>query len=164
MDHQDVLLSVISICFQSPISMIQEITVQDRIMLAQIISIRYLFFLQFLIFSDWKFVSPNKDPFKCFGFEWKECDESPLDVIDEDTCPVIEERIEINTEPVRIELSKSLLKSFNELSDDELETSFGSFRPVQSLNPYMTKLSLCSITQVGLNFMTEQLSVNSMQE
>ena len=94
---------------------------------------------------------PYKEPNKCIGFEWKECGESPLDVIDESTCPVIEEQIEINTEPVRIELSESLLKSFNELSDDELELSFGSFRPVQSLNPYMTKLSLCSITQVGLN-------------
>jgi len=94
---------------------------------------------------------PKKDSYECFGFEWKECDESPLDVIDESTCPVIEEKIVINTEPVRIELSESLLKSFNELSDDELELSFGSFRPVQSLNPYMTKLSLCSITQVGLD-------------
>ena len=94
---------------------------------------------------------PYKEPNKCIGFEWKECGESPLDVIDESTCPVIEEQIVINTEPVRIELSESLLKSFNELSDDELELSFGSFRPVQSLNPYMTKLSLCSITQVGLD-------------
>ena len=95
---------------------------------------------------------PNKEPNKCIGFEWKKCGEGLLDIIDESTCPAIEEQIEIKTEPVRIELSESLLKSFNELSDDELELSFGSFRPVQSLNPYMTKLSMCSITQVGLDF------------
>ena len=94
---------------------------------------------------------PNKEPNKCVGFEWKECGEGLLDIIDEPTCPVIEEQIESDTESVRIELNESLLKSFNELSDDELELSFGSFRPVQSLNPYMTKLSMCSITQVGLN-------------
>ena len=128
--------------------MIPEITVQDRTCTDN--CHQSLFFFKFLIFSERKFVGPDKDPYQCFGFEWKECGESPLDVIDESTCPVIEERIEVKTEPVRIELSKSLLKSFNELSDDELETSFGSFRPVQSLNPYMTKLSMCSITQVGL--------------
>ena len=94
----------------------------------------------------------NKEPNKCIGFEWKECGDSLLDIIDEDTCPVIEERIESNTEQVRIELNESLLKSFNELSDDELELSFGSFQPVQSLNPYMTKLSLCSITQVWVDY------------
>ena len=88
-----------------------------------------------------------KDPFKCFGFEWKTCGESPLDILDQSTCPIIEEPIKINSEPVRIELDDSLIKSFNELSDDELELAFGSFRPVQSLNPYMTKLDLCSIEQ-----------------
>lgn len=98
-------------------------------------------------------VGPRKDSYQCFGFEWKECDESTLDIIDKSTCPIIEERIDSNTEPVRIDLHESLLKSFNELSDDELKFSFGSFRAVQSLNPYMTKLSLCSITQVGLVFL-----------
>ena len=91
-----------------------------------------------------------KAPNKCFGFEWKECSESPLEILDQSTCPIIEDRIEINSEPVRIELDDSLIKSFNELSDDELELAFGSFRPVQSLNPYMTKLSLCSVKKVWL--------------
>ena len=91
-----------------------------------------------------------KAPFKCFGFEWKTCDESPLDILDQSTCPIIEEPVKINSEPIRIELDDSLIKSFNELSDDELELAFGSFRPVQSLNPYMTKLDLCSVKQVWL--------------
>ena len=95
-------------------------------------------------------ITSLKAPFKCFGFEWKTCGESPLDILDQSTCPIIEEPITINSEPVRIELDDSLIKSFNELSDDELELAFGSFRPVQSLNPYMTKLDLCSIEQVWL--------------
>ena len=60
--------------------------------------------------------------------------------------------------------SADILKRFNQLSQDELEFSFGEFTPVQeigqaqnndlkikfdtkskSLNPYMTKLELCSI-------------------
>ena len=61
-------------------------------------------------------VGPRKDSYQCFGFEWKECDESTLDIIDKSTCPIIEERIDSNTEPVRIDLHESLLKSFNELS------------------------------------------------
>ena len=98
------------------------------------------------------YIESIKAPNKCFGFEWKECQNSPLDILDESTCPVVEDQIETETEPVRIELDDSLLKSFNELSEDELEFSFGKFTPVQSLNPYMTKLSLCSITEVGLKY------------
>ena len=96
------------------------------------------------------------DPSLCFGFEWKECADSPLDIIDQSTCE--QERIEINIEPVRIELDDSLLKKFNELSDVELEQAFGSFKPVQSLNPYMTKLSLCSITPVRLQKQVRAIS------
>ena len=92
----------------------------------------------------------KKDPFKCFGFEWKECDDSPLDILDESNCLIIEEQIPIETKPVRIELDDSLLDRFNELSEDELKDSFGTFRPVQSLNPYMTKLTICSIKKDGL--------------
>ena len=92
----------------------------------------------------------KKDPYKCFGFEWKECDDSPLDILDESDCPIIEEQIPIETKPVRIELDDSLLDRFNELSEDELKDSFGTFRPVQSLNPYMTKLIICSIKKDGL--------------
>ena len=92
----------------------------------------------------------KKDPYKCFGFEWKECDDSPLDILDESNCPIIEEQIPIESKPVRIELDDSLLDRFNELSEDELKDSFGTFRPVQSLNPYMTKLTICSIEKDGL--------------
>ena len=97
-------------------------------------------------------IEPIHAPYNCYGFEWKECQNSPLDILYDSTCPVVEEQIETKTEPVRIELDDSLLKSFNELSEDELEFSFGKFTPVQSLNPYMTKLSLCSITEVGLKY------------
>ena len=86
----------------------------------------------------------KKDPYSCYGFEWKQCDDNPLDILDE--CFI--EPIELN--PVRIELDESLLDRFNELSDDELKDSFGSFTPAQSLNPYMTKLSMCSIEQAWL--------------
>ena len=89
-----------------------------------------------------------KAPNLCFGFEWQECGENSFDIIDQSTCE--EKRIEVDIDPVRIELDNSLIKKFNELSDVELEQAFGSFKPVQSLNPYMTKLSLCSITQVRL--------------
>ena len=83
----------------------------------------------------------KKDPYICFGFEWKQCGDSPLDILDESTPESIESK------PVRIELDDSLLDRFNELSEDELKDSFGYFTPVQSLNPYMTKLSMCSIEQ-----------------
>ena len=92
----------------------------------------------------------KKDPYKCFGFEWKQCDDSPLDILDESNCPTIEEQITIESKPVRIELDDSLLDRFNELSEDELKDSFGTFTPVQSLNPYMTKLTICSIEKDGL--------------
>ena len=92
----------------------------------------------------------KKDPYKCFGFEWKQCDDSPLDILDESTCPIIEEQIPIESKPVRIELDDSLLDRFNKLSEDELKDSFGTFTPVQSLNPYMTKLTICSIEKDGL--------------
>ena len=92
----------------------------------------------------------KKDPYKCFGFEWKQCDDSPLDILNESICPTIEEQITIESKPVRIELDDSLLDRFNELSEDELKDSFGTFTPVQSLNPYMTKLSMCSIKKDGL--------------
>ena len=91
-----------------------------------------------------------KDPYKCFGFEWKQCDESPLDIIDESNCQIIEEQVLMESKPVRIELDDSLLDRFNELSEDELKDSFGTFTPVQSLNPYMTKLTICSIEKDGL--------------
>ena len=64
-------------------------------------------------------------------------------------CPITEQ-ITIESKPVRIELDNSLLDRFNELSEDELKDSFGTFTPVQSLNPYMTKLSMCSIEKVWL--------------
>ena len=92
----------------------------------------------------------KKGSYKCYGFEWKQCDDSPLDILDESDCPNIEEQISIESKPVRIELDDSLLDRFNELSEDELKDSFGTFTPVQSLNPYMTKFTICSIEKDGL--------------
>ena len=92
----------------------------------------------------------KKDSHKCFGFEWKQCEDSSLDILDESTCPIIEEQVPIESNPVRIELDDSLLDRFNELSEDELKDSFGTFTPAQSLNPYMTKFSMCSIDEAGL--------------
>ena len=95
-------------------------------------------------------IESKKDPYKCFGYEWKECQDSPLDILDESNCPTIEELVPIDSKPARIEIDNSLLDRFNELSEDELEEAFNTFRPVQSLNPYMTKLRICSIEKVGL--------------
>ena len=92
---------------------------------------------------------PEKAPNKCFGFEWKPCEDSPLDILDESNCPIIEE-VQIESNPISIELDDSLLDRYNEFSEEELEDWFGTFTPVQSLNPYMTKVSLCSIEKVGL--------------
>ena len=77
---------------------------------------------------------------------------------------MVPERTLIGSEPVRIELDDSLLKKFNQLSEDELKGAFGSFTPVQSLNPYMTKLSLCSISEERFslgNFSTANSSLLS---
>ena len=92
----------------------------------------------------------KKDPYSCYGFEWKQCEDSPLDILNESNCPIIEEQVPLESNPVRIELDDSLLKRFNELSEDELKDSFGTFTPTLSLNPYMTKVSMCSIEQVWL--------------
>ena len=89
----------------------------------------------------------KKDSYECFGFEWKQCEDSTLDILNESNCPII---VPIESNPVRIELDDSLLDRFNELSEDELKDSFGTFTPAQSLNPYMTKVSLCSIEQAWL--------------
>ena len=93
---------------------------------------------------------PKKAPNKCFGFEWKPCEDSPLDILGESNCPIIEEQVPIESNPISIELDDSLLDRYNEFSEEELEDWFGTFTPVQSLNPYMTKVSICSIEKVGL--------------
>ena len=99
----------------------------------------------------------KKDSYKCVGFEWKGCEKSPLDVLDDSNCAIIEELVLIESKPVRIELDDSLLDRFNELSEDELIDYFGTFAPAESLNPYMTRFSMCSIEQARL----EQLYIIS---
>ena len=92
----------------------------------------------------------NKAPYKCFGFEWKQCEDSPLEILEESNCPIIEEQVPIQSHPISIELDDSLLDRYNEFSEEELEDWFGTFVPVQSLNPYMTKVSMCSIEKFRL--------------
>ena len=48
---------------------------------------------------------------------------------------------------LRAPLNHDHFESPSELSEDELQSAFGTFTPVKSLNPYMTKLSLCSISE-----------------
>ena len=109
------------------------------------------FFLTILIRKFEIKLNLKKDSYKCFGFEWKQCENSPLDILDDSNCLIIEKQeIPIESNPVRIELDDSLLDRFNELSEDELKDSFGTFTPAQSLNPYMTKFSMCSIDQAWL--------------
>ena len=104
--------------------------------------------LGILYMKVYNILNPKKAPSKCFGFEWKQCEDSPLDILDESYCPIIDEAIESN--PISIELDDSLLDRYNEFSEEELEDWFGTFTPVQSLNPYMTKVRLCSIEKIGL--------------
>ena len=92
----------------------------------------------------------KKDPYSCHGFEWKQCEDNPLDILDDSNCLIIEEQVRIESNPVRIQLDDSLLDRFNELSEDELKDSFGTFTPAQSLNPYMTKVRMCSVEQEWL--------------
>ena len=80
-------------------------------------------------------------------FGWKRCDTNPLTNLDKRICVSEGKRNKVQLKPVRIELDNSLVEKFNELSEDELKLVFGTFTPVQSLNPYMTKLSFCTITQ-----------------
>ena len=80
-----------------------------------------------------------------------ECEDSPLDILEQSNCPIIEEQVKIESKPIRIDLHNSLLERFNELSEDELKDSFGIFTPVESLNPYMTRVSMCTIEQERLN-------------
>ena len=95
----------------------------------------------------------KKDTYSCYGFEWKQCEDSQLDILDESNCPIIEEQVPIKPYLVGIELDDSLLDRFNQLSEDELKDYFGTFAPVESLNPYMTKLSICSIEQARLELL-----------
>ena len=95
-------------------------------------------------------MNPKKAPYKCFGFEWKQCEDSPLNILDSSNCSIEEEQVPIESKPISIELDDSLLDRYNEFSEEELEDWFGTFIPVQSLNPYMTKVSMCSIGEVGL--------------
>ena len=76
-----------------------------------------------------------------------ECEDSPLDILEQSNCSII---VRIESKPIRIDLHDSLLERFNELSEDELKDSFGTFTPVQSLNPYMTRVSMCTIEQARL--------------
>ena len=92
----------------------------------------------------------KKAPYTCFGFEWMECEDSLLDILEQSNCSIVEEQVRIETKPIRIDLHDSLLERFNELSEDELKDSFGTFTPVQSLNPYMTRISMCTIKQARL--------------
>ena len=80
-----------------------------------------------------------------------ECDDSLLDILEQSNCSIVEEQVRIETKPIRIDLHDSLLERFNELSEDELKDSFGIFTPVESLNPYMTRVSMCTIEQARLN-------------
>ena len=86
-----------------------------------------------------------------------ECDDSLLDILEQSNCSIVEEQVRIETKPIRIDLHDSLLERFNELSEDELIDYFGTFAPAESLNPYMTRFSMCSIEQARL----EQLYIIS---
>lgn len=122
----------------------------DTTNLLQVVGLLQASFLPILIRKFKNTLNLKKDSYSCYGFEWKQCEDSPLDILDESKCPIIEEQAPIKSNPVRIELDDSLLDRFNELSEDELRDSFGTFTPVQSLNPYMTKVSICSVEQAWL--------------
>jgi len=151
-NHRDVLLSVIY--QQALILIIKKITVQEQIRRIHAEYKNYAASNCNHVFQT--ILMLKKDPYSCYGFEWEQCEDSPLDILDESNCPIIEAQVPIESNPVRIELDDSLLDRFNELSEEELKDLFGIFTPVQSLNPYMTKLSTCSIKKEGVFIITNR--------
>ena len=85
-------------------------------------------------------------PGECHYFEMVQCNSNQTHQLD-DKCEIVEIEIQqVEYSPIRLNVDEEVLKNFNELSETELQQAFGMDMPVQSLNPYMTKLSTCSMT------------------
>ena len=88
---------------------------------------------------------PGADRPDCPAFAWETCEDDPaldLDIIQWDDCPSEPERLEFDVPPpIYLEATEdNLLARFNELSDKELELTFG-IAPSAALNGYVTKVN-----------------------
>ena len=103
-DHRDVSSNVIY--QQALILTIKIITVQEKIRRIYSDKEGYCkqFFLTVLVRKFQNKLNLKKDTYTCFGFEWKQCEDSPLDVLDESNCPIIAEQVPSESNAVRIEL------------------------------------------------------------
>ena len=69
----------------------------------------------------------------------------PIETVDDfDEAQTVDEK-KTNEEPEE----EKILQNFASLTPAELEKSFGSFKPVSSLNPYMAKLDPCQVITIN---------------
>ena len=92
------------------------------------------------------YANPGTNRPECPAFAWQTCYDDPsldLDIIAWKGCPSDPDRIEFDDPPpVFLEVTEdSLLARFNELSDSELEATFG-IAPSEALNGYITRVGL----------------------
>ena len=82
-----------------------------------------------------------QDAINCPGIKWKYCTESGDENFDTSCDEEISE-IEISRQAF-ISFDGDLLNDFNQLTDNDLETSLGKIKTSNSLNEYMTKIDFC---------------------
>ena len=88
---------------------------------------------------------PGADRPDCPAFAWETCEDDPaldLDIIQWDDCPSAPRELAFDEPPTRYleATADNLLARFNELSDAELELTFG-IAPSAALNGYVTRVN-----------------------
>ena len=81
------------------------------------------------------------DAINCPGIKWEYCAESGDENFDTG-CDKETSEIEISQQAY-IPFDGDLLNDFNQLSDNDLETSLGKIKSSNSLNEYMSKIDFC---------------------
>ena len=82
-----------------------------------------------------------QDSINCPGIQWEYCTESGDENFDT-SCDEETSEIEISRQAF-ISFDGDLLNDFNQLTDNDLETSLGKIKTSNSLNEYMTKIDFC---------------------
>ena len=90
------------------------------------------------------YANPGTNRPECPAFAWQTCYDDPaldLDIIRWEDCPSDPVRFEFeDPPPIFLEVTEdSVLARFNELSDSELEATFG-IAPSAALNGYVTRV------------------------
>ena len=78
----------------------------------------------------------------CPDIEWRPCSASGDENFDTGCDEEIVD-IEITREETIIPLDGDILKDFNQLTDNDLETNLGRIKTSNSLNEYMSKIDFC---------------------